>query len=42
MSLREREIGALRGFHVYGQVAKVYSRGKRRHRNGSEEAQIFA
>ena len=32
---------SLKGSHVFGQVAKVYSRGKRRHRNGSKEAQIF-
>ena len=31
----------LRGSHVFGQVARVYSRGKRRHRNGSKKAQIF-
>ena len=33
--------GTVRGSHVFGQVAKVYSRGKRRHRNGSKKAQIF-
>ena len=31
----------LRGSHVFGQVARVYSRGKRRHGNGSKKAQIF-
>ena len=34
--------GCLRGSHVFGQVARwVYSRGKRRHGNGSKKAQIF-
>ena len=33
--------GVVRGSHVFGQVARVYSRGKRRHRNGSKEAQVF-
>ena len=31
----------VRGSHVFGQVARVYSRGKRRHGNGSKKAQIF-
>ena len=26
---------------IFGQVAKVYSKGKRRHGNGSKEAQIL-
>ena len=26
----------MRGPHIFGQVARVYSRGKRRHRNGSK------
>ena len=36
-----RSAKPLRGSHVFGQVARVYSRGKRRHRNGSKKAQIF-
>ena len=31
----------VRGSRFFGQVAKVYSKGKRRHRNGSEETSIF-
>ena len=41
---RMNRVGAsdgVRGSHVFGQVARVYSRGKRRHGNGSKKAQIF-
>ena len=39
--LRVLALRLVKGSRIFGQLAKVYSRGKRRHRNGSKEAQIF-